>query len=257
MKSIKNIFSVFSDAGRAIAFGGIISALMFTLPAYSATDNGCGDDNNDRITPELALCSTHVYNIGLVSNPTNDSDKQLMRDVVALKTTIMTQQLKKQYDFLEATISRFKTQLQKAVLTAQLEAAGAPSSSSSSSSASSDRNVVLLGAENCLLKSSTSDGLSCIQNNIRIALQAVSTGNIGEAYRQLQKDLEFASAYSISGVVYDTDSNKYTKPEPCTNLTAQRDSVNNCAYALNIAVMQAIENQQNKSRQNTTGPQQI
>lgn len=257
MKSIKNIFSVFSDAGRALAFGGIISALMFTLPAYSATDNGCGDDNNDRITPELALCSTHVYNIGLVSNPTNDSDKQLMRDVVALKTTIMTQQLKKQYDFLEATISRFKTQLQKAVLTAQLEAAGAPNSSSSSSSASSDRNVVLLGAENCLLKSSTSDGLSCIQNNIRIVLQAVSTGNIGEAYRQLQKDLEFASAYLISGVVYDTDSNKYTKPEPCTNLTAQRDSVNNCAYALNIAVMQAIENQQNKSRQNTTGPQQI
>ncbi len=257
MKSIKNIFSVFSGAGRAIAFGGVISTLMFALPAYSATDNGCGDDNNDRITPELALCSTHVYNIGLVSNPTNDSDKQLMRDVVALKTTIMTQQLKKQYDFLEATISRFKTQLQKAVLTAQLEAAGAPSSSSSSSSASSDRNVVLLGAENCLLKSSTSDGLSCIQNNIRIVLQAVSTGNIGEAYRQLQKDLEFASAYSISGVVYDTDSNKYTKPEPCTNLTAQRDSVNNCAYALNIAVMQAIENQQNKSRQNTTGPQQI
>lgn len=257
MKSIKNIFSVFSGAGRAIAFGGVISTLMFALPAYSATDNGCSDDNNDRITPELALCSTHVYNIGLVSNPTNDSDKQLMRDVVALKTTIMTQQLKKQYDFLEATISRFKTQLQKAVLTAQLEAAGAPSSSSSSSSASSDRNVVLIGAENCMLKSSTSDGLSCIQNNIRIVLQAVSTGNIGEAYRQLQKDLEFASAYSISGVVYDTDSNKYTKPEPCTNLTAQRDSVNNCAYALNIAVMQAIENQQNKSRQNTTGPQQI
>lgn len=259
MKSIKNIFSVFSDAGRALAFGGIISALMFTLPAYSATDNGCGDDNNDRITPELALCSTHVYNIGLVSNPTNDSDKQLMRDVVALKTTIMTQQLKKQYDFLEATISRFKTQLQKAVLTAQLEAAGAPSSSSSSSSASSDRNVVLLGAENCLLKSSTSDGLSCIQNNIRIVLQAVSTGNIGEAYRQLQKDIEFAKAYSVSGVVYDTATKQLTQPEACsdTKLKAQRDSVNNCAYELNIAVMQAIENQQNKSRQNTTGPQQI
>lgn len=246
---------MFSDAGRALAFGGIISALMFTLPAYSATDNGCGDDNNDRITPELALCSTHVYNIGLVSNPTNDSDKQLMRDVVALKTTIMTQQLKKQYDFLEATISRFKTQLQKAVLTAQLEAAGAPSSSSSSSSASSDRNVVLIGAENCLLKSSTSDGLSCIQNNIRIVLQAVSAGNIGEAYRQLQKDLEFARAYSISGVLYDANNNKYTKPEACTNLSAQRDAVNNCAYALNIAVMQAIEDQQNKSRQNTNTQQ--
>lgn len=241
---------------RAIALG-VFSLVCISGTSYAASDNGCGISNNSYINPEIALCSTHVYNIRQTQNPSDAASKQAMRDVIALKTTIMTQQLKKQYDFLEATISRFKTQLQKAVLTAQLEAAGAPSSSSSSSSASSDRNVVLLGAENCLLKSSTSDGLSCIQNNIRIVLQAVSTGNIGEAYRQLQKDLEFASAYSISGVVYDTDSNKYTKPEPCTNLTAQRDSVNNCAYALNIAVMQAIENQQNKSRQNTTGPQQI
>lgn len=225
-----------------------ISLVVLALPAYSA-DNGCSNEQNDRISPELALCSTHVYNIGQVENPTSDADKQLIRDVVALKTTVITQQMKKQYDFLEATINRFRTQLQKAVLTAQMEAAGIPSgSSSSSSSSSNDRNIVLLGAENCLLKSSTSDGLSCIQNNIRIVLQAVSSGNIGEAYRQLQKDLEFARAYSVSGVLYDTNSKKYTKPEACTNLTAQRDTVNNCAYQLNIAVMQAIEEHQNKNK---------
>lgn len=225
-----------------------ISLAVLALPAYSA-DNGCSNEQNDRINPELALCSTHVYNIGQVENPTSDADKQLIRDVVALKTTVITQQMKKQYDFLEATINRFRTQLRKAVLTAQMEAAGAPSgSSSSSSSSSNDRNVVLLGAENCLLKSSTFDGLSCIQTNNRAVLQAVNSGNIGEAYRQLQKNLEFAKAYLVAGVSYDEKSKKYTEPGMCANLSSQRDSVNNCAYALNIAVMKAIEEQQNKNK---------
>ena len=237
---------------------GAISLVCVPGVAFSATDNGCGISNNSYINPEIALCSTHVYNIRQTKNPSDATSKQAMRDVIALKTTLMTQQLEQQYDFLEATVSRLKTQLQKAVLTTNLEAAGASSSSSSSSSSvSSDRNVVLIGAENCMLKSSTSDGLSCIQNNIRIVLQAVSAGNIGEAYRQLQKDIEFAKAYSVSGVVYDTASKKLTQPEACsdTKLKAQRDSVNSCAYALNIAVMQAIEDQQNKSRQNTNTPQ--
>ncbi len=236
---------------------GAISLVCVPGVAFSATDNGCGVSSNSYINPEIALCSTHVYNIRQTKNPSDATSKQAMRDVIALKTTLMTQQLEQQYDFLEATVSRLKTQLQKAVLTTNLEAAGASSSSSSSSSVSSDRNVVLIGAENCMLKSSTSDGLSCIQNNIRIVLQAVSAGNIGEAHRQLQKDIEFAKAYSVSGVVYDTASKKLTQPEACsdTKLKAQRDSVNSCAYALNIAVMQAIEDQQNKSRQNTNTPQ--
>lgn len=255
MKTSKRNF-VDSCISRAIALG-VFSLACVSGVAYAASDNGCGVADNSYINPEIALCSTHVYNIRQTKNPSDATSKQAMRDVIALKTTLMTQQLEQQYDFLEATVSRLKTQLQKAVLTTNLEAAGASSSSSSSSSVSSDRNVVLIGAENCMLKSSTSDGLSCIQNNIRIVLQAVSAGNIGEAHRQLQKDIEFAKAYSVSGVVYDTASKKLTQPEACsdTKLKAQRDSVNSCAYALNIAVMQAIEDQQNKSRQNTNTPQ--
>lgn len=255
MKTSKRNF-VDSYIPRAIALG-LFSLACVSGMSYAASDNGCGVSSNSYINPEIALCSTHVYNIRQTKNPSDATSKQAMRDVIALKTTLMTQQLEQQYDFLEATVSRLKTQLQKAVLTTNLEAAGASSSSSSSSSVSSDRNVVLIGAENCMLKSSTSDGLSCIQNNIRIVLQAVSAGNIGEAYRQLQKDIEFAKAYSVSGVVYDTASKKLTQPEACsdTKLKAQRDSVNSCAYALNIAVMQAIEDQQNKSRQNTNTPQ--
>lgn len=234
----------------------VLCALL-ALSAYAgnavAADNGCNSEDNDRIVAELALCSTHVYNIGDVANPTNDTNRQLMRDVVALKTTVMTQQMKKQYDYLDATIRRFKTQLEKAILTTQLQAAGAADASSGGvSGVSKDRNVVLIGAENCLLKSSTSAGLQCIQSNIRIVLQAVSAGNIGEAYRQLQKDLEFASAF---GVLKDKDG-KDVKPAKCANMTAQRDKVNDCAYELNIAVMQKIEDsnrQQQNNRQNQPG----
>ena len=229
--------------------------LCVCMPAMAASDNGCNDlDTNGFITPELALCTTHAYNIGLTQNPSSAADKQIMRDVVALKTTVMMQQMYKQYSFLEATLNRMKTQLRREILTTNFEAAGASSSDSSgsASSMSTDRNVVLIGAENCLLKTSTSAGLACIQSNIRIVLQAVSAGNIGEAYRQLQKDLSFAEAFGVAGV--KSENGVYTAPANCADLKASRDKVNNCAYALNIAVMTKIEEQQNQQRNNQQRP---
>lgn len=248
MKKSKRNF-VDSYIPRAIALG-LFSLACVSGVAYAASDNGCGISNNSYINPEIALCSTHVYNIRQTHNPKDAASKQAMRDVIALKTTLMTQQLEQQYDFLEATVSRLKTQLQKAVLTTNLEAAGASSSSSSSSSSvSSDRNVVLIGAENCFLKSTPSDGLNCIQSNVRIVLQAVSAGNIGEAYRQLQKDIEFAKSF---GAINADSLKENGAAASCneTTLRAQRDSVNQCAYQLNIAVMNAIDSRNKAQQQN-------
>lgn len=238
---VKEVFN--KSKKTKIALGAVLVALCLPFNSLYAASNGCDKDDYDRINPALALCSTHVYNIGKTQNQSSEANRQVMRDVIALKTTVITQQLEQQYDFLEATVKRLKTQLEKAVLTTSFEAAGA--SSSSSSSASNDSNVVLIGAENCLLKTSTSDGLNCIQNNIRIVLQAVSSGNIGEAYRQLQKDLSFARSYAVSGVTFDNATNQYSEPSQCAGLKAQKDAVNNCAYALNIAVMQQIEKNTN------------
>ena len=249
MKQQNKFLSVFKSA-MVMALG-----LCICMPAMAASDNGCNDlDTNGFITPELALCTTHAYNIGLTQNPSSAADKQIMRDVVALKTTVMMQQMYKQYSFLEATLNRMKTQLRREILTTNFEAAGASSSDSSgsASSMSTDRNVVLIGAENCLLKTSTSAGLACIQSNIRIVLQAVSAGNIGEAYRQLQKDLSFAEAFGVAGV--KSENGVYTAPTQCVDLKASRDKVNNCAYALNIAVMTKIEEQQNQQRNNQQRP---
>lgn len=249
MRQQNNFLSFFQSA-MVMALG-----LCVCMPAMAASDNGCNDlDTNGFITPELALCTTHAYNIGLTQNPSSAADKQIMRDVVALKTTVMMQQMYKQYSFLEATLNRMKTQLRREILTTNFEAAGASSSDSSgsASSMSTDRNVVLIGAENCLLKTSTSAGLACIQSNIRIVLQAVSAGNIGEAYRQLQKDLSFAEAFGVAGV--KSENGVYTAPANCADLKASRDKVNNCAYALNIAVMTKIEEQQNQQRNNQQRP---
>lgn len=86
--------------------------------------DGCDSADNNRISPELALCSVHAYNIGEVQNPTG-ANRQLMKDVIALKTTVITQQMNKQYEYMDLMIRRFKTQLEKAVLTTKLQASGA------------------------------------------------------------------------------------------------------------------------------------
>ena len=159
----------------------------------AAVDNGCSKEENDRINPALALCSTHVYNIRQTQNQTG-VNKQAMRDVVALKTTVMTQQMNKQYEYLEAMIRRFKTQLEKAVLTTGLEAKGASSSSSADSGnsfRSDDRNMHMAGVENCNEKISPLDVLTCLNKNMNTisnATQNVSSDINSNVRKQFVQD---------------------------------------------------------------------
>ncbi|MBQ1996847.1 MAG: hypothetical protein II238_00175, partial [Alphaproteobacteria bacterium] len=118
---MKNIFA-------KIFVTGVMLGCVLVMPVWAAASNGCENPNNDYIVPSLALCSTHVYNIGQTENPTYET-RSIMQDVIALKTTVIAQQMYKQYEYLEAMIRRLKTQLEKATLTAALQAAGAKSSS--------------------------------------------------------------------------------------------------------------------------------
>ena len=150
------------------------------LPAFAATtNNGCNNESNDRINPEIALCSTHVYNIGETENQPSESDKQLMKNVVALKTTVMTQQMYKQYEYLETMIRRFKTQLEKAVLTTKLQAAGADNATAGASSYSGvgtssganynrDTYIVVYGARDCNNETTRLAIYECLQSNIML-----------------------------------------------------------------------------------------
>lgn len=202
-KSIFADFKLFRMLGTVVICGALVAS-----PAFAAGD-GCDDENNDRITPELALCSVHAYNIGEGTNPTG-SDKQLMKDVVALKTTVITQQMNKQYEYMEAMIRRFKTQLEKAVLTTKLQAAGAAPSSSdgdgsdgtsysggTSGMSGGRKNNGLSNAEDCVNSyTSYPDVYQCLLRNIGKIQSAVTAGDMGAARRQLKIDLETLGYYN-------------------------------------------------------------
>ena len=235
---------------------GVFSVLLsLALPAVAATGNGCDKDSNDRINPEIAMCSTHVYNIGEIKNPTTENDKQLMKNVVALKTTVMTQEMYKQYEYLDTMIRRFKTQLEKAVLTTKLQAAGADTSAAGSSSYSgvgtsnagstasrsgSNKYVVLNDAKNCgMVESTPTAVLQCLLENINKTISAVDNNDINGARRQLEADMDVAKSFGVS------------KPKNCNILSNNAKSVSDCAYALRMDIMTAIETRQKQNRQTT------
>lgn len=222
----------------------VVCALsVLAAPAFgAASDNGCDFDkvknqNNDFINPNLVLCSTHAYNIGKITNPDNAGERQEMNEVVALKATIMTQQMKKQYDYLETTIKRLKTQMEKAILVSQMEASGAASSDSSSGGSSTNRansDVVLSNADNCRSKGSTIDMWKCLQTNLQAVRMAINGGNNGDAKRQLDKDI------AVATLLLGTNAEK-TIPATCKNYTSARQSLTSCVDNFSITIMNQIE----------------
>jgi hypothetical protein len=153
-------------------------------------------EENEYINSAVALCSTHAYNIGETSNPKDAATRQRMNDVVALKSTIITQQMKKQYDFLDVTLKRFKTQLEKAILAAKVQAAGGVAEGSSSGGVS--RAVYL----NCGMKGDT-DTIVCVRQNLT-AIQNEIGAKSGAAsinttlQKQLKTEFENLKAFSNS-----------------------------------------------------------
>lgn len=190
MKKIKNILVGFS-----------VLALL-TVPVFAA-ENGCDNDDNDMIVAELALCSTHAYNIGNTENPTG-ANKGLMRDVIAMKTTVITQQMYKQYEQMESMLRRLKTQLEKAVLTSSLEAKGASSGSSSSGGdgfKSPDKNIYMAGIKNCLNFYQDSEILKCYEDNLTVLVNMSQHGSepTSEMKKQLAHDYDQLVTQNFGG----------------------------------------------------------
>lgn len=251
MKKVKNILVGFS-----------VLALL-VMPVFAA-DNGCDNDDNDMIVAELALCSTHAYNIGKPKNPSG-ADKGLMRDVIAMKTTVITQQMYKQYEQMESMLRRLKTQLEKAILTTSLEAKGASSGSGGGSSSSSggsyksdDKYRVLAATENCMQKGSLDSAVSCIQSNVRIVMNAVDSGDTTNARKQLEKDLEVAKIWGI----IDGNTGKYSRKgkseselTSCNEMTRTADpvrkkaTVQTCSNELNVQIGLFLDTRAREARQ--------
>lgn len=226
--------------------------------AFAASDNGCGDDNNNFITPELALCSTHVYNIGKTQNSElSSANKQIMRDVIALKSTVMMQQMYKQYEYLDATLSRLKTQLEREILTSRLQAAGASSSEQSAySGLSIDTGGAgngVTGAENCR-SGTTENVMNCLSRNLERISSAISNSDLGAAKRQIETDMATLKLYDVYQPGQGANNICTTAQEECKDLEVNRNDMRTCVDSMRVCITRNLEQLQRGTNYGTNNP---
>lgn len=226
-------------------FVGILSAVAVMLGGgvLHAASNGCDDVDNNMIVPELALCSVHAYNVGNIQNSSDAGDRAFMQEIIAMKTTLIAQQMYKHYEEMESMLNRLKTQLQKAVLTNDLKVASGDDSSGSSggdsAAVSDDKYRVLAGANNCNYQGSVENAYSCLQSNARIVSDAIAAGNTSDARKQLEKDLSTALSWNV---IKKTSDKKYDGMENCNkvfvdaNKSKKRDDLAGCAQELLVKI---------------------
>lgn len=185
-----------------LVFCGIFAALVVLRPGYADYD----DSDCQAFSPAFVLCSVHSHNVGYESgtsdhkpaNPTAAEQVADMNEVIALKATVIAQQLKKQYDALNSVIKRFKTQLEKSVWQSKIEIVTG-TSSSDSGGASGSAGAGLAGAQDCDMVTDMGLVYDCIIGN----LQKVQGSNDTKAARaQLIKDIEVANGL---GLCFDGD----------------------------------------------------
>ena len=197
LKTMKNIFA-------KIFVTGVMLGCVLVMPVWAAASNGCDNYEYEYINPEVALCTVHAYNIGSEVNP-DYSRRSEMQEVIALKTTIITQQMYKQYEYLEAMIRRLKTQLEKATLTAALQAAGAKSSGDGTESDANwkdkDRDIFMeSGITNCKTKLGKEERFNCYRSNIDAIHNQSSYGNDPTPEMKKQLVHEMTSMQNTYGV---------------------------------------------------------
>ena len=217
-------------------FNILFGVLICMAPAggFAAEDIECGYFN-----PAFGLCSVHSHNVkyvddktGMPTNPTKSEDVALMNEVIALKSTVIAQQLKEQYDQLNAIIKRFKTQLEKAVLTSKIEvatgnAASGNSGGGSSSSGSSYNNSGLTNAEDCYAVTDQANVYDCFTRNLTKISQAVDN-NLTGARKQLNNDIVIMKAYDVT-----VDSTE------CPANLSSSNQIKKCAQNLQVQVRKA------------------
>lgn len=138
------------------------------------------------VSPAYAICDVHVYNAGITTNGDlkTSKDKAEVEEYIKLKTTVIAQQMYKQYTMLESMITRLKMLLEKATLKASLQVAGGSSSSDDDSDSS---NTVSF--ENCGIKSDALDVVNCLRANYAKYDEFVEKGRRVTYVRQaMEKD---------------------------------------------------------------------
>lgn len=141
------------------------------------------DDTCPYIKSTYAICDAHKRNAG------DTSDANEIKEILGLKTTVLSQQLYKQYQYLDATIRRLEIQLKKAMVSVNLDVAAGTDSSSSSSKTSNTQ------FDNCVGKS-REETLYCLRSNYSKLDAEVNAKKCKAVKEQIAKDLNTANAYT-------------------------------------------------------------
>ena len=230
-------------------FNTIFFAILCALPVAVHATEEC-----PYFSPALALCSVHAYNVGDAQNPTDVGRASEIEEVIGMKTTVMVQQLKQQYDELNAVIKRFKTQLNKAVLTSKIEVLTGNTSSSTGTSSGSNGSYTngLANAEDCGMLDQA-EVYNCLIRNLTKINQAAEKDPTN-ARKQLIKDLSIATGYEVcttTNTNTTTAVDCQTNISQCNNSLAGKKQIQDCAqnfgYKINIA-KNKFENNRNQYR---------
>ncbi len=204
------------------------------------------------VSQTYAICDTHQYNFGLPANSEHELDseeKSGIKEIIGLKTTVISQQMYKQYEYLNATMRRLKTQLEKSVLLANLEAAGAKKedgAGSASGSSSDDRRVKLPGAENCYNSTTPKTRLACLQQNINLIRSNLDT-NKTNARKQLVETVKVANLVGFNETKLGKDDVGVKRCQD--NKFNNKPGMQECLDALNVWVSQQLyDMEQDESR---------
>lgn len=206
---------------KTLKYGGQ-NGCCSTKPDSSNCKIDCYDMEKDveYVDPIFALCDTHAWNIGKENNGELKSDttdgkklKKQMNEIIGLKTTVIAQQMYKQYTTLDKMIKQVKIMLEKEVLNANLQVAGGASSNG-------DSAAEKVEFENCSAKGDDSETLSCLRGNLAKYTSFVSKKLVrNDVRKQMVEDAD------VLDIVVN-DNTKFNKNE-CSK-TMNSSAMNEC-----------------------------
>ena len=244
---MKKTFLIFAVCSLLCAVGVGTADAATARANYFVRRNTAGEVVE--VYPHAAICTVHAYNAGISpNNPPAGTDRDEVDKVVAMKANLVTREMKKQYDYLDATVKRFQIQLQKAVLVAQAEAAGAPAAGSSSGAGA------ISGMTSCSGKNRT-ETVICLRSNYSKLSNALAANRSSDrSFRdQMHADvMVITSMTPVSG----WDVAVLTPLNSCAqgNISMNRQTAQDCLTKINGAIV-AIDEHRATTTLGTQGMQ--
>ncbi len=171
----------------------------------------CYDLNQDvsYVDPVFALCDTHAWNAGIEKNDsiTTSEEREKMNEIIALKTTVIAQQMYKQYATLEQMIKQLKIMLEKEVLKTSVQVASGTSSDTNTTDKIEFSSCSAMDAE---------ETLGCVRANYAKLKPFVDKGNMrNDVVKQIVSDCNALNS-AISTIVLDSGvTQKFTEYNQC------------------------------------------